>query len=115
MTGLAKRRLVDVVEARLAEEPVVVLNGPRTVGKGTRLSQLGERLKRSVIDCDDPATRSAVRDDPARFVESDQLAGRMRQSSPGTSAPKPATRLTSAGGCAGAHAWLGAQWRVLQP
>jgi predicted AAA+ superfamily ATPase len=73
LTGLAKRQLVDVVEARLAEEPVVVLNGPRTVGKSTLLGQLGERLGRSVIDCDDPATRSAVRDDPARFVESDQL------------------------------------------
>ena len=73
LTGLAKRRLVDVVEARLAEEPVVVLNGPRTVGKSTLLSQLGEHLGRSVIDCDDPATRSAVRDDPARFVESDRL------------------------------------------
>src|SRR5258708_27392888 len=73
LTGRGKRGLVDVVEARLAEEPVVVLNGPRTVGKSTLLSQLGERLGRSVIDCDDPATRSAVRDDPARFVESDQL------------------------------------------
>jgi predicted AAA+ superfamily ATPase len=70
LTGLAQRRLADVVEARLAEEPVVVLNGPRTVGKSTLLSQLGERLRRPVIDCDDPVTRSAVRDDPARFVES---------------------------------------------
>jgi len=44
LAGLAERRLVDVVEARLAEEPVVVLNGPRTVGKSTLLGQLGERL-----------------------------------------------------------------------
>ena len=73
LTGLANRRLADVVKARLAEEPVVVLNGPRTVGKSTLLGQLAERLGRSVIDCDDPATRSAVRDDPARFVETDQL------------------------------------------
>jgi predicted AAA+ superfamily ATPase len=51
---------------------VVVLNGPRTVGKSTLLSQLGEHLGRAVIDCDDPATRSAVRDDPARFIESGQ-------------------------------------------
>src|SRR5260370_35720253 len=72
LTGLAKRRLADVVEARLTEEPVVVLNGPRTVGKSTLLRLLAERLGRTVIDCDDPATRSAVRDDPARFVESDQ-------------------------------------------
>lgn len=70
LTGLAKRRLVDVAEARFAEEPVLVLNGPRTVGKSTILGQLGERLGRAVIDCDDPATRSAVRADPGRFVES---------------------------------------------
>jgi predicted AAA+ superfamily ATPase len=72
LTGLARRRLGEVVEARLAEEPVVVLNGPRTVGKSTLLSQLAEHLGRTVIDCDDLATRAAVRDDPARFVDSDQ-------------------------------------------
>lgn len=72
LTGLAKRRLGEVVEARLTEEPVVVLNGPRTVGKSTLLSQLARRLGRAVIDCDDLATRAAVRDDPARFVESDE-------------------------------------------
>jgi predicted AAA+ superfamily ATPase len=70
LTGLAERRLADVVKTRLAEEPVVVLNGPRTVGKSTLLSQLGEHLGRAVIDCDDPATRAAVRADPARFAES---------------------------------------------
>jgi predicted AAA+ superfamily ATPase len=43
LTGLAKRRLEGVVEARLAEEPVVVLNGPRTVGKSTLLSELADR------------------------------------------------------------------------
>jgi predicted AAA+ superfamily ATPase len=71
-TGLARRRLGEVVKARLAEEPVVVLNGPRTVGKSTLLNQLAGHLGRTVIDCDDLATRAAVRDDPARFVESDQ-------------------------------------------
>jgi predicted AAA+ superfamily ATPase len=70
LTGLAERRLVDVAEARFAEEPVLVLNGPRTVGKSTLLGQLAGRLGRPVIDCDDPATRSAVRADPGRFVES---------------------------------------------
>jgi predicted AAA+ superfamily ATPase len=72
LTGLARRRLGEVVKARLAEEPVVVLNGPRTVGKSTLLNQLAGHLGRTVIDCDDLATRAAVRDDPARFVESDQ-------------------------------------------
>jgi predicted AAA+ superfamily ATPase len=70
LTGLADRRLIGVAEARLAEEPVLVLNGPRTVGKSTLLDQLAGRLGRPVIDCDDPATRSAVRADPGRFVES---------------------------------------------
>lgn len=71
LTGLADRRLAGVLASRLDEEPVVVLNGPRTVGKSTLLSQLAQRLGRPVVDCDDPATRSAVRNDPARFVESD--------------------------------------------
>jgi predicted AAA+ superfamily ATPase len=72
LTGLAERRLGEVVEARLAEEPVVILNGPRTVGKSTLLSELAGRLGRAVVDCDDLAARAAVRSDPARFVESDQ-------------------------------------------
>jgi predicted AAA+ superfamily ATPase len=72
LTGLAKRRLVDVAAARFAEEPVLVLNGPRTVGKSTLLSQLADRLGRAVIDCDDPAIRAAVRADPGRFVESSE-------------------------------------------
>jgi uncharacterized protein len=70
LTGLAERRLVNVAKARFAEEPVLVLNGPRTVGKSTLLAQLAGFLGRPVIDCDDPATRSAVRADPGRFVES---------------------------------------------
>ncbi|MEV6297809.1 ATP-binding protein [Actinoplanes sp. NPDC051861] len=53
---------------RLGEEPAIVLNGPRTVGKSTLLHALGERSRRPVIDCDDPATRAAVRNDPGRFV-----------------------------------------------
>jgi predicted AAA+ superfamily ATPase len=70
LAGLATRRLAAVAAARFAEEPVLVLNGPRTVGKSTLLSHLAQRLGRPVIDCDDPATRAAVRADPGRFVES---------------------------------------------
>lgn len=71
LTGLASRRLGRVVETRLAEEPVVILNGPRTVGKSTLLRELARHLGLTVIDCDDLATRAAVRSDPARFVEAD--------------------------------------------
>src|SRR5258705_13984271 len=68
LTGLAERRLTSVLAGRLGEEPAIVLNGPRTVGKSTLLTALAERLGRAVTDCDDPATRAAVRNDPGRFV-----------------------------------------------
>jgi predicted AAA+ superfamily ATPase len=68
LTGFAYRRLTSVLTQRLSEEPAIVLNGPRTVGKSTLLGGLAERLGRVVVDCDDPATRAAVRNDPGRFV-----------------------------------------------
>ncbi|WP_432987430.1 ATP-binding protein [Dactylosporangium sp. CA-233914] len=68
LTGLADRRLAAVLADRLCEEPTVVLNGPRTVGKSTLLHTFAQRLGAAVIDCDDPATRGAVRNDPGRFV-----------------------------------------------
>ncbi len=68
LTGLADRRLTAVLARRLSEEPAIVLNGPRTVGKSTLLAGLARDLGRAVIDCDDPATRSAVRNDLARFI-----------------------------------------------
>src|SRR5437763_14448727 len=74
LTGLASRRLGEVVESPLSEEPVVVLNGPRTVGKSPLLGDMARHLGRTVIDCDDLATRAAVLTDPARFDEAYQPA-----------------------------------------
>ncbi|GLY97766.1 hypothetical protein Acsp02_50200 [Actinoplanes sp. NBRC 103695] len=68
LTGIAPRQLTEVLARRLTEEPALVLNGPRTVGKSTLLHELAARLGRPVIDCDDPSTRAAVRADPGRFV-----------------------------------------------
>jgi predicted AAA+ superfamily ATPase len=68
LTGVVERRLTAVLFRRLAEEPAIVLNGPRTVGKSTLLHAIGAAVQRPVLDCDDPATRSAVRADPGRFV-----------------------------------------------
>jgi predicted AAA+ superfamily ATPase len=65
---LADRQLAAVLTRRLGEEPATVLNGPRTVGKSTLLHALADSMGRVVIDCDDPATRAAVRNDPGRFV-----------------------------------------------
>ncbi|MDR6316967.1 ATP-binding protein [Actinoplanes couchii] len=68
LTGIAPRQLTAVLTRRLTEEPAIVLNGPRTVGKSTLLHALADRTGSPVIDCDDPATRAAVRNDPGRFV-----------------------------------------------
>lgn len=68
LTGLAQRRLTAVLTRRMAEEPALVLTGPRTVGKSTLLHSLAQHLGVSVIDCDDLATRVAVLNDPGRFA-----------------------------------------------
>lgn len=68
LSGVAERRLTEVLATRLTQEPVVVLTGPRTVGKSTLLTDLSQRLRRPIIDCDRPDTLSAVRNDPMRFV-----------------------------------------------
>ena len=63
-----KRRVLDIVLARLDEEPLLLLQGPRTVGKTYLLHQIAARRDREVIDLDDPPTRDAVRSDAHRFV-----------------------------------------------
>jgi uncharacterized protein len=62
------RRLRDVIHSRMSDEPVVVLQGPRTVGKSTLLRALARTRDRAIIDLDDLATRDAARADPALFV-----------------------------------------------
>jgi uncharacterized protein len=63
------RRLEQVAVTRLAEEPVIALQGPRTVGKSTLLRELAQARDAEVLDLDDPAVRSAVKSDPGAFVE----------------------------------------------
>lgn len=55
----------------MAEEPVVAVQGARTVGKSTMLRALARAAGRAVIDLDDPATRDALEDSPAAFVGGD--------------------------------------------
>jgi predicted AAA+ superfamily ATPase len=69
LTGLVERRVAETVRSRLVVEPVVVLEGPRAVGKSTLLRALADSLGREIVDLDDLATREAVRADPTRFVE----------------------------------------------
>jgi uncharacterized protein len=65
---LRPRRLLEVVRERLAEEPVVILTGPRTVGKSTLLAGLSRELDRPVFDLDRPDARSAATADPGFLV-----------------------------------------------
>ncbi len=62
---LIRRRLLEVATARMAEEAVVVLQGPRTVGKSVLLAELAKMAGVEVIDLDDPSTAEAVSADPA--------------------------------------------------
>jgi uncharacterized protein len=72
MTESAKtevvRRLVAIVLDRLAEEPVLLLQGPRSVGKSVLLRRVGREVGVAVIDLDDLAMRAAVQSDPALFT-----------------------------------------------
>ncbi|MGD0439922.1 MAG: AAA family ATPase, partial [Acidimicrobiales bacterium] len=63
-----KRRVHDLALARLEEEPLLLLQGPRTVGKTVLLHQLAEARGGDVIDLDDPPTRDAARTDAATLV-----------------------------------------------
>ena len=70
MTDRVDRRALDLVLARLQDEPVVALQGPRTVGKSTLLAEVARRRGVDVIDLDQPAMRDAVAADPAIFMSS---------------------------------------------
>ncbi|MFI5268652.1 MAG: AAA family ATPase, partial [Chloroflexota bacterium] len=72
-TGIVSRRLETVVAERLTEEPVVVLNGARTVGKSTLLQRCAQAHGVDVLDLDDPATRESVQADPTFFVSGSEL------------------------------------------
>lgn len=68
LTRLVPRRLASVALERARDEPVVLLQGPRSVGKSTLLRDLASEVGARVLDLDDVATRDVVRSDPATFV-----------------------------------------------
>jgi hypothetical protein len=62
------RRLFEIIEERIHHEPVLALQGPRTVGKSTLLRELATVHGGDLVDLDDLATRDAVAADPAFFA-----------------------------------------------
>lgn len=71
VSKIVERRLSEVVRQRMAHEPVIILHGPRAVGKSTLLAALAGSVGREIIDLDDLPTRDAVRADPNLFVQGD--------------------------------------------
>lgn len=65
---LVPRKLLAVTAQRMKSEPVILLNGPRAVGKSTLLAALAAAHSRAVVDLDDLATREAVRSDVEVFA-----------------------------------------------
>jgi uncharacterized protein len=68
ISGILTRRLLEVANERLTDEPVIALQGPRTVGKSTLMAALASSHGTTVLDLDEPATRAAVQTDPGAFV-----------------------------------------------
>ena len=64
---LYPRYIEPVLDAALADTPVVCLLGPRQVGKSTLVQQL--RPKRAYISFDDQNLLDAARNDPVGFVQ----------------------------------------------
>lgn len=65
------RRLEAVIRQLMVDEPVIVLTGPRTVGKSTLLRRMADDLGVDVIDLDDPTIRRLVSDDLALYATAD--------------------------------------------
>lgn len=57
-----------MVRERMAEEPVIILTGPRTVGKSTLLAGLAAEADQPVLDLDQLDARSAASSDPGYMV-----------------------------------------------
>ncbi|HET9088758.1 MAG TPA: ATP-binding protein [Acidimicrobiales bacterium] len=70
---LRARRVLEYATNIMTDAPVVLLEGPRTVGKSTLLHQIVESRHGELIDLDDVATRDAVNADPSLAIDGDRL------------------------------------------
>lgn len=68
MQRLIQRRVLEIAQQRMTEAPVVLLQGPRSVGKSTLLRALADQRGSQVVDFDEPAVRTIAVDDPSLFV-----------------------------------------------
>ncbi|MDR1214617.1 MAG: ATP-binding protein [Propionibacteriaceae bacterium] len=66
---MVERRLIETAIERARDIPVLLLEGPRTVGKSTLLRTLAGRLGGHLLDLDDLGARAAAIDDPSTMVD----------------------------------------------
>ena len=64
-----KRNLEDVVKQVTKEYPVVLVTGPRQVGKTTMLQKLMEGTGRRYVTLDDLNDRNIAKTDPEMFLQ----------------------------------------------
>ena len=62
------RRILDVISRLIKTIPVVILEGPRTVGKSTLLREIAATSSVGIIDLDEPDIRQQVEADPQGYV-----------------------------------------------
>ncbi len=67
------RRALPIALEWMRDDPVVLLEGPRSVGKSTLLREIASAADGVLIDLDDPGVRDAVTADPALFVQGNRL------------------------------------------
>jgi len=65
MDQLIQRRISPVVRQRSTETPVLLLEGPRSVGKSVLLRQFAADLDQPVFDLDQMAQRQLAQDNPS--------------------------------------------------
>lgn len=66
--GIIARSVTELVTTALEDTPVVVINGPRQVGKTTLTQHLAYPGTHDAVTLDDPDARTAARADPRTFV-----------------------------------------------
>lgn len=72
LPGIVARRIFPIVIERMVDAPVVLLEGPRSVGKSTLLRDMAAHAGAQLLDLDDPATQDAVATDPSTFIQGGQ-------------------------------------------
>jgi uncharacterized protein len=65
---MISRRILSATQRYMTEDPVVLLQGPRAVGKSTILQELAAPTETKILDLDVPAVRDAALADPGNFV-----------------------------------------------